>query len=300
MSDVICTMVIDWEKTILRITLTGRSVWPLRPGTEWRASIPDHDLWFAVRGTGTMLGQGNVSIPLAAGVCLWLTPGHVYIGTHNPKHPLVNYYVHFELFDHSGRLRPYDMPHPPEQLDAGDGVLAGTVIRRIVELIPFYTPQTAHRFGPEHIHIAHELMRGLAMDLDHASQTKTRGSLSGTRRHHHNMVMKTIAAVQDHCDMRYTVTELADIAGYSPEHFSRVFRSVTGQPPIEFLIGLRIEHAKQLLCTSPMSVEEIAYAIGYSQPSFFSVQFRQRTGQNPGEYRQARTTETSEPDEQSS
>jgi AraC family transcriptional regulator, arabinose operon regulatory protein len=282
-------MVIDWEKTTLRISLTGRSAWPRGQWAEWRASIPDHDLWFAVRGTGRMIGQGNTTIPLAAGTCLWLTPGHTYVGTHEPDDPLVNYFVHFVLVDRAGRIRPYHKPRPPEVLEAGDGVIVGAIMRRIVELIPFYTPETADRFVPEHIDIAHGLMRGLLMDLDHASQTKSSSAVSGTRRHHHEVIMRAIAQAQDRSLTPCTVGTLADSAGYSPEHFSRIFRTVVGQPPEEFLIRLRIEHAKQMLVNSPMSISEIANVLGYRQASFFSVQFRQWTGKSPSEYRETKT-----------
>lgn len=101
--------------------------------------------------------------------------------------------------------------------------------------------------------------------------------------------MRAVVEIQDRIGGRYTVGELADIAGYSPEHFSRVFRSVMGQPPEEFLIRTRIEHAKGLLSNSLMSIWEIAHALGYSKPSFFSIQFRQRTGMSPRQYREMRS-----------
>jgi hypothetical protein len=54
-------MVIDWERTHLRITFTGRSGWQ-HGRLGWRSSVPSHDLWYVIGGTRVGCG-----VPLRSG-----------------------------------------------------------------------------------------------------------------------------------------------------------------------------------------------------------------------------------------
>jgi transcriptional regulator GlxA family with amidase domain len=123
------------------------------------------------------------------------------------------------------------------------------------------------------------------MELDQGSYRGAPDVLNGTLRYRHDLVMRIIALVQDEPDRFRTVSDLADEAGYSLEHFSRVFRSVMSRSPEDFLINGRIERAKRLLWDSSMSIQEIAQTLGYQRQSFFSTQFRKKTGQTPREFR---------------
>lgn len=281
-------VIIDWSNTAVRITLTGRSIWRRGQSLGWRQTIDDHDLWYVFCGKGELRTASDRPLPLVTGACLWLTPGCVFEGRQDPADPVGNYYVHFNLYDLKGRLRPYTAPRPPEQLEAGDGIVVGAVLRRITELLPFWSSESSQQTAPETIRTAEALLCGILMDLDQASTTDTRGTLAGTRRHHGEVVMRAVAQIQDPAGLQPpTVSELAETAGYSPEHFSRIFRSLMRQSPEQFIVESRIEQAKRLLRSSPMSIKEIGRTLGYRHPTFFSEQFRRRTGQSPRSYRDA-------------
>ncbi len=79
--------------------------------------------------------------------------------------------------------------------------------------------------------------------------------------------------------------ELAEEAGYSLDHFARVFREQTGLSPQDCLLRAGLERAKQLLLDSDRSIAQVAADLGYSSPGFFSRQFRARTGQSPRQFR---------------
>lgn len=81
------------------------------------------------------------------------------------------------------------------------------------------------------------------------------------------------------------VAQMAAQAGLSPEHFSRLFRRVNGQSPMQFIVSLRITHARHLLRESSLSVGEIADRLGYADVYFFSRQFKEQTGVSPLAYR---------------
>jgi transcriptional regulator GlxA family with amidase domain len=65
----------------------------------------------------------------------------------------------------------------------------------------------------------------------------------------------------------------------------RRFKQATGLALIDYVQNLRIEEAKQLLESSDQAVDEIGFAIGYEDSSFFRRLFKRRTGVTPARYR---------------
>ncbi len=78
---------------------------------------------------------------------------------------------------------------------------------------------------------------------------------------------------------------LADISRISEGHFRRLFKTIYGCPPVEYINNLRINHAKELLLCSELSVTDIAYAVGFSDVSYFSKIFKSSGLLSPNSYR---------------
>jgi AraC family transcriptional regulator len=83
----------------------------------------------------------------------------------------------------------------------------------------------------------------------------------------------------------FSLTRLAREAGMSEFHFSRMFKRTTGESPSQYFIGLKMERAQALLRETRKAVIEIAFEVGYSNPSHFAQIFRRETGRSPAEYR---------------
>ena len=84
------------------------------------------------------------------------------------------------------------------------------------------------------------------------------------------------------------ITELSSAVGMNVDHFSRMFKRSTGLAPHQYLGNIRLERAKRLLAEGRAPIIEIAYEIGYANPSQFSAFFRKRTGLSPSEFRRQR------------
>jgi len=287
-------MWVNWAVYRPRITVTGISNWVRGEPRGWRASLVDHDILFFLAGTGSMKAKADREVPLAPGTCLWLTPGRIYEGTQDPNDPIRNYYIHFELVDSAGRARPYEQPTPPEQIREFDAVAVEGMFRRISTLLPYFRTDQRGRFAPERIAVAESILHGLLMDLDFASQHDLTDDVVGLQRVHTEAIMKILVDVQERPDEPRTVQSLANSTGYSVAHFSRVFHTVIGQWPEQFLIDQRMERAKMLLTTSSLSIHEVAAKLGYRQTSFFSTQFRQKVGCTPRSFRATRLKSASE------
>src|SRR4030095_9181077 len=83
------------------------------------------------------------------------------------------------------------------------------------------------------------------------------------------------------------VSGLSALAHMSAFHFARLFKQSTGVSPHRFVVGRRIERAKQLLETGDASIATIAQAVGFRTASHFATVFHRSTGQTPRAYRTA-------------
>lgn len=78
------------------------------------------------------------------------------------------------------------------------------------------------------------------------------------------------------------------IAGHlnvNHSYFCRKFKEYTGFSPARYIIETRIEHSKQLLCSTTLNSQEIAYECGFETPRYFCMAFRKNVGMTPLEYR---------------
>lgn len=82
-----------------------------------------------------------------------------------------------------------------------------------------------------------------------------------------------------------TLEDVAREINVSPQYLSKLFKEETGENFIDYLTGIRIRIAKNLLEDDEMSVKEICYSIGYSDPNYFSRIFKKVVGSTPTEYR---------------
>ncbi|ALS29259.1 AraC family transcriptional regulator [Paenibacillus cisolokensis] len=86
-------------------------------------------------------------------------------------------------------------------------------------------------------------------------------------------------------DMRHTLSSLADLAGVSPAHLSRVFRRKTGMSVTDYLTMRRIVKAKKLLSASDDKIVWIAEQCGFESLPHFHRCFKKHVGMTPAKYR---------------
>lgn len=84
---------------------------------------------------------------------------------------------------------------------------------------------------------------------------------------------------------RFPVAQVAQRLGMGYELFRKEFRSRMGVSPGDYRIRRRMDRARELLVATHDSIKEIAYALGYPNPSVFSLQFKREVGSSPEHYR---------------
>ena len=98
-------------------------------------------------------------------------------------------------------------------------------------------------------------------------------------------INKVVAYINDHLDESLDLKTLAEVAALSEFHFHRVFKALKGESIGAHISRLRIEAAARLLRYSALSIEDIAFNIGYEAPAAFSKAFKNQYGITPTKYR---------------
>lgn len=100
---------------------------------------------------------------------------------------------------------------------------------------------------------------------------------------------RSLALVKDRLDApgapSVALSELAALCRLSPHHLCRAFKAATGLPPHRWQVVRRIERARTLLTGTTLPVAEVASAVGYDDPAYFSRLFAKETGHSPRAWR---------------
>jgi AraC-like DNA-binding protein len=146
--------------------------------------------------------------------------------------------------------------------------------------------------------LIHRISEKFAYEIENANQVETLHQLEDTM-------------IEEYCDvvitnslsnytyvtqrvMEYIISfynkpinkeELAAKLSTHPSHLSRKFKEETNMTLTAFQQTLRMKQAKHLLKAENLSVEEIAFMIGYDDPSYFARVFKKETGRTPSQYR---------------
>ena len=96
--------------------------------------------------------------------------------------------------------------------------------------------------------------------------------------------------VQKHYNQKVMSDTMAQLCGLSPSHFSRAFREAFDLTFQEFLLRYRVRRACKLLHTTSPNISDVAYSVGFSDPSYFTRIFKRYLGVSPTEYCESHET----------
>lgn len=100
-----------------------------------------------------------------------------------------------------------------------------------------------------------------------------------------NMTQRVMENIHSFYNKQINKEELAAKLSTNQSHLARKFKEETKMTITAYQQMLRIRQAKHLLKTGNLSVEEIAWTIGYEDPSYFTRVFKKETGRTPSQYR---------------
>lgn len=240
----------------------------------------DYDLWFIWAGNAT-LQHGSREVVLSHGCCVLLQPGETYILRNDPVNPLGAVFIHLLFVDDKGQC----VEAPPSLTDRTLWHIEET--GRVEEILKHVV--RAHARGARHALEAQCYLRAFLLEMEAQSKFPNDKDPLSEQRHRVEPVLRMI---RENPSVHYCIDELAAKVHWSPTHFSRMFKLVTGMNPSDLMIEVRVDCAQRLLRLTTMNVSEIADVLNYPNVYYFSRQFKQKTGQSPTEYRKAMQTDS--------
>ncbi|HKJ53414.1 MAG TPA: helix-turn-helix domain-containing protein [Gammaproteobacteria bacterium] len=110
-------------------------------------------------------------------------------------------------------------------------------------------------------------------------------AMTRNSRHEDAIVRECQSWIEKHYQQPNPVSEMVERSGLKARTFARRFRAATGFQPIDYVQGIRIEAAKELLESGTTNIEEIGNRVGYEDPASFRRVFKRKVGLTPAVYR---------------
>ena len=115
------------------------------------------------------------------------------------------------------------------------------------------------------------------------------GNVAGQKKEYSN---EAIEKAQEYIRHNYrkdlSLEEMSRQMDMSPYYFSKLFKEVTGSNFVEYVTGVRMKRARELLLEGGKSIKQICAEIGYSDPNYFSRIFKRYEGCTPTEFREGK------------
>lgn len=189
---------------------------------------------------------------------------HVYLGNKTAEF----YYIHFTApydFDPFGlnTSTVYFTKHSPSITNCFEEIISEVQLKQ-----PCYEQICIFRLL--------EVMNLLKRKLIHMHSTHTE--------HIHKIGFVTQLMHREY-EVNRSLEDFAEMCQMSKYHFLRVFEEITGSTPIAYRNLIRMEHARELLENTGMSVKEISESLGFESPAYFCDAFKKENKVSPTGYR---------------
>lgn len=156
-------------------------------------------------------------------------------------------------------------------------------IQNILRAVEFEMPQR-ELFG--HLSFMQSLVRILLIMFERHDGSGSPARLSSTNSVHQYFIRFRQALEQDYKRI-HNVQEYASQLGISTKYLSQIVRTCANRTPLQLINERILLEAKRQLRYSNMMIKEIAFDLGYDDPSYFVKQFKRLTGMLPSDFREA-------------
>ena len=229
-------------------------------------------LVFIAQGQGTFESSVTTAQTIKAGTCFFLFP-NVW---HRYKPDLTTgweeYWVGFNgNYPKAIMNKNFFSPkHPFINVGLNESIL--TLFQRLLENVRDASPGY------------HQIISGITLEILGVIH-----KISAYKRQHKDpdiqLIHKAMFLLRESLEEQINIQNLAHSLPMGYSKFRKLFKTVTGLSPHQYHIDLRIDKAKELLHSTQLNINEIAYQVGFDSEFYFSNLFKKKTGTSPNHYR---------------
>jgi transcriptional regulator GlxA family with amidase domain len=132
--------------------------------------------------------------------------------------------------------------------------------------------------------VAVYLSKVFEIEIERSSQAPF-NIFMGQKEHEDEPIKKAQEYIESNVDKKISVNQLAGLFLISKRNFERRFKKATANTPVEYLQRAKIEAAKKSLEDGRDNINEVMYAVGYSDSKAFRTTFKKITGLSPLDYK---------------
>lgn len=240
-----------------------------------------------LKGKGHFLINGT-DIPITEGNVLLLNPGTYHRSIPISSHTLTECYLAFTDVEFINTPKNFfPLFHGQKIL----GKLPEKAKKEIFQLCSAMNQESQSRNTGRYFMLKAYLIQVLCLLLrfDQQEELSDEHHMKGYEFKSPNktyVVQQIMKYMESHYREKISLDQIAENMYLSPFYISKLFKSETGDTPINYLISLRMEKAKELLDRNPsLSIQEAAAQVGYEDAYHFSKLFKKYFGLSPMYYK---------------
>lgn len=244
--------------------------------------LPYHQIFLNTKGKGVfrIFGVGDFE----------LLPGEVMLilkGTSHEYFPMPNTEWDLSFVGFDGELADDLLSHLSLKEGKKPFIHASPVIRKHIKQLWLIAKKNENTVQWR----TSERMYSLLLELKRLSKLEDERNFHGDNPQNEH-IYKVAEFIRTHYSRQLTIASLSNKAGYSPHHFTRLFKKIYNLTPHQYIVDIRLEKSKFLLeHKMDLHISEVAEQVGMEENYFIRL-FRKKYGMTPGSYREVFSLDT--------
>jgi len=236
--------------------------------------LNDYYLVYISKGRGTFESSETGAFEIGAGTCFFLFPGVWHRYKPDPNSGWEEYWVGFKgnYPEYLMAQQFFDKKNPFVHVGLNEELQG--LFHKLLDCVK------------SSVSGYHQVISGITLQMLGMVNSITLNEYTGT-----DETSKAIAnakfRMRESIEKPMNFDELLDEIPMSYSKFRQAFKKTTGQSPNQYYLNIRLNKAKELLTSTSLNINEIAYHTGFESIFYFSKLFKKKNGISPKEYRNA-------------
>lgn len=256
-----------------------------------KRNLDSFEIIYGIKGCA-YIKQDDEQFEVTPGKILLLLPGHTHQGYKVSEGDVSFFWIHFKcpkgyeiLKEKSAQSILFSLQKGPYLQGLCDFVIVPVFFRpNETEKLIIHIKQLMHcAYSKTRMMLTNNyLLTLIVMELSHQVLT----SLSNNKNDETTKKFSEIVEwLRINISKNYTVEEIADKFNFNKDYLCRIFKNHTGMSTIKYINKARISKAKELLCSSELSIRAISSSLGFSDEKYFMKLFKANEDMTPSQYR---------------